>query len=80
MAEPTQPDWAALYAQLVSQLGNNTVAVETPSLGRVEFLRPADLYAAMNLVKQEAAAAAGIATAGVFVCGYDRGLGPKGGC
>jgi hypothetical protein len=80
MAAPTQPAWAALYSQLVSQLGAGTIAVESPALGRVEFARPADLFQALNILKLEAANANGIAGAGVITCGYDRGLSPKGGC
>jgi hypothetical protein len=69
-----------MYTALVSRLGSTTLAIETPNLGRVEYLRPQDVYAALNFLRQEAAASSGAAVGGVFVCGYDRGLGPKGGC
>jgi hypothetical protein len=68
-------DVEALAAELMGQLATGTLSVETPQLGRVEYLRPTEVYAALNILRQEAARAAGVQTAGVFVIGYDRGLG-----
>jgi hypothetical protein len=73
------PDFDALYSQLLSQLAG-PMAVESPQLGRVQFGPASDLYQSLNIIRMEQARAAGLSTAGVFVCGYDRGLGPKGGC
>jgi hypothetical protein len=76
---PVQPDWCAMYQALLKQIGG-PVMVETPQLGRVEFARPSELYQALQMLRMEAARAAGTATAGVFVVGYDRGLWPTKGC
>jgi hypothetical protein len=77
--DTTQPDWDSLYTQLLTQL-TSPVSIETPQLGRVENQRASDLYTALNMLRLEAANANGISTAGVMTVGYDRGLGPKGGC
>ena len=69
------PDYNAMIAQLVSQI-SGVLAIETPQLGRVEFHRPQDIYAALNLLRMEQARAAGQSTAGVITIGYDRGLRP----
>ena len=73
------PDFNALAANILASMGG-PVSVETPQLGRVEFPRPSELYAAINYLKMAANAAAGNSTTGVFVVGYDRGLWPHGGC
>jgi hypothetical protein len=70
------PDWNAIYSTALAQLGG-PVSVETPQLGRVEFPRPSELYAALNFLKLAQAEASGVATAGVFVVGHRRGLEPK---
>jgi hypothetical protein len=76
-AKTTPPDYNALYDKLLAQLGG-PVEVETPGLGRCAFPRPAEVYSAMNYVRMAQAQAAGLATAGVFVVGYRRGLEPTG--
>jgi hypothetical protein len=78
--KPVAPtiDVEALASRLVGQLANGTLSIETPQLGRVEYLRPTEVYAALNILRQEAARASGVQMAGVFTIGYDRGLGcPK---
>jgi hypothetical protein len=70
------PDWNAIYSKALAQMGG-PVEIETPQLGRTQFPRPSELYAALNYLKLAAAEASGVATAGVFVVGHDRGLGPK---
>jgi hypothetical protein len=75
----TPPDYDVIYAQLLTQLGSPT-EIETPALGRVVFPRPSELRMALDLVRQEQARASGTAGAGVFVVGYNRGLGPQGEC
>jgi hypothetical protein len=73
------PDFDALAAQLLSQMAG-PVAVESPQLGRVQFGPASDLYQSLNIIRMEQARAAGLSTAGTFVVGYNRGLGPNGGC
>ena len=73
------PDFNALALNILTQMGGPT-SVETPQLGRVEFPRPSEMYAAANYLRMAANAAAGIPSTGVFVVGYDRGLWPHGGC
>jgi hypothetical protein len=74
------PDLDAVYSKLIDQIGN-PAAVDTPQLGRVEFQSSAGIANALNLLRLETARAAGIPTTGVFVAGYNRGLGPsRGGC
>ncbi len=74
------PDLGAVYQKLIDQIGN-PIAVDTPQLGRVEFQSSAGIANALNLLRLEAARAAGIPTTGVIVVTYNRGLGPsRGGC
>jgi len=73
---PTPPDLDALYDRTLGLLGGPT-EVETPQLGRVQFPRPNELWAALNYLKL---AAAGTAAVGVVVISHDRGLWPCKGC
>lgn len=75
----TPPDLGAIYQQVLSSMGG-PVEVETPQLGRVAYPRPSELYAALNYLTMLQNAAAGVPGAGVFVVGYNRGLGPTRGC
>ena len=70
----TPPDYDALIASLANQVAG-PVSIETPQLGRVEYQRPAEAYAAWNLLRMMQAQAAGAATSGVFVVTYNDGLG-----
>jgi hypothetical protein len=72
----TPPDYNALLNNLLAQLGG-PVSVDTPQLGRVEFPRPSETYAALNYLRMAQNAAAGNAPTGVFVIGHDRGLCPE---
>jgi hypothetical protein len=69
------PDYNAMLNNLLTQMGG-PIEVDTPQLGRVQFPRPSEVYAAMNYIRMAQASAAGTATAGVFVACYDRGLWP----
>jgi hypothetical protein len=75
------PDLSAIYNELLGSL-SGPQEVETPQLGRVTFRSTADIYAALMLLRAEQQRAAGVSAAGVFVAGYDRGLGwpTNGGC
>jgi hypothetical protein len=80
MANGTQtPDYGALIDQIASSV-TGTLAIETPQLGRVEFHRPQDAYAAINLLRMLQNEAAGNSSTGVIVATYNRGLDPQGGC
>jgi hypothetical protein len=68
-------DLAALYDAALAQLGQ-PAEIETPQLGRVSYPTPQNVAAALNLLRMEAALAAGMSTAGVITVGYCRGLGP----
>ncbi|HEY7334335.1 MAG TPA: hypothetical protein VH639_05595 [Bryobacteraceae bacterium] len=74
MAKGTQPDYGALIAQILTQ-AVGPLAIETPQLGRVEFQRPQDAYAAVNLVRMLQAQASGVSSTGVIVATYNDGLG-----
>jgi hypothetical protein len=78
-AKTTPPDFDTLYNNLLAQMGG-PVAVETPQLGRVEFPRPSEMYAALNYIRMAQNAASGNAPTGVIVIGHDRGLWPPEGC
>ncbi len=69
-------DFTGLAGQLITQLAG-PVRVNTPQLGEVEFQTVQSTAAALALLRQEAARAAGFQTAGVFTVGYCRGLGPS---
>ena len=74
------PDLGAIYQSVLAGIGGPQ-EIDTPQLGRVTFRSTKDMYDALMLLRMEQARAAGVQTAGVFVAGYDRGLGPtRGGC
>jgi hypothetical protein len=75
----TPPDLDAIYNQVLGALGG-PVSVETPQLGRVEYPRPSEMYAALNYLRMAQNAASGNAATGVITIGHDRGLWPCGGC
>jgi hypothetical protein len=71
----TEVNFESLYAAALGQLGSPQ-EIETPQLGRVVFPSAQNVAATLALLRQEAAMAAGLSTAGVFVVGYRSGLEP----
>jgi hypothetical protein len=70
-------NFQALYDQALGSLGG-VQEVSTPQLGTVIYSSAANIRETLNVLRQEAALAAGVAVTGVFVVGYRRGLEPKG--
>jgi hypothetical protein len=73
-----QSDFDHLAAAAISHL-TGVQEVDTPQLGHVSFSSAANIRETLNVLRQEAALAAGQSTAGVFVVGYRSGLDPTGG-